>query len=93
MTHHGWAGMDPVNPDGQNWTLGFASKILEIPERDLRDLVRITDLAPAGVLNMRDYKVQGRTPRAYPARDLITITEAVRELCGKLDFPGIADKT
>lgn len=88
----GWAGIGFVELDGTNWTLDFASKMLEFPEKDLRDLVRITGLAPAGVMNMRDYKSQGRAPRAYCAAKLIMLTETVSALQEKINFPEAADK-
>lgn len=87
----GWAGIGKVDPDGQNWTLDFAARMLDLPERDLRDLVRITGLEPAGVLNMRTYRTQGRAPRAYPASRLIMITEILAELREKINFHGSAD--
>jgi hypothetical protein len=89
----GWAGIGFVELDGANWTVPFASKMLDFPEKDLRDLIRITGLPPAGVLNMRDYKSQGRAPRAYPAEKLIMITETAAALREKMNFPGTADKT
>lgn len=76
----GWAGLPSVEIDGQNWTVDFAARILDFPERDLRDLIRITGLQPAGVMNMRSYRSQGRAPRAYPAGKLIRITEAIADL-------------
>ena len=88
----GWAGIGFVELDGANWTLDFASKMLEIPEKDLRDLVRITGLTPAGVLNMRGYKSQGRAPRAYSASKLIMLTETLMAIQEKINFPEAADK-
>jgi hypothetical protein len=83
----GWAGAPVVELDGASWTLDFAAKMLDIPERDLRDLVRIAELQPSGVMNMRAYKVQGRAPRAYPAEKLIKITETAIRLREEMDFP------
>jgi hypothetical protein len=84
----GWESLPEAPLDGRNWTLDFAAKMLEIPEKDLRDLVRITELKPSGVLNMRTFRTSGRTPRAYPAEKLIMITEALSDLREDLDFPG-----
>jgi hypothetical protein len=84
----GWVSIPEADFDGKSWTLDFAAKMLGIPERDLRDLVRITGLAPTGVMNMRGYRSQGRTPRAYPAQALIAIAEAIEDL---RDFPDSAD--
>lgn len=78
----GWQGAPKLQLDGVNWTLQFAATILEFPERDLRDLMRILDIKPAGTLNMRDFRSQGRIPRAYPANVLINVTETVRDLKG-----------
>jgi len=85
----GWVSIATVDLDGKNWTLDFAAKILDFPERDLRDLVRISRMRPAGVMNMRGYRSSGRTPRAYPAEKLIRLTEAVMDL--REDFPDSPD--
>lgn len=76
----GWAGIPQVELDGSSWTLSFAAKHLEIPEDLLRKTVAYTDLEPAGTLNMREYRSQGRTPRAYPAKALIEIAETLMSL-------------
>ena len=63
----------------------MAARLLDIPERDLRDLIRITGLQPDGRLNMRTYSVQGSTSRVYPASKLILIADHIaglRELLG-----------
>lgn len=73
----GWTGVPAVELDGRNWTLGFASKHLDIPEELLRQAVKYTELEPAGTLNMRSFRSQGRTPRAYSAKKLIMISEAL----------------
>jgi hypothetical protein len=80
----GWESLPFVDIDGQNWPLEFASKMLDIPVRDLQDLVRITGLQPAGTIRMASFSRKGRQPRAYPAEKLITIAEAIRELSGDL---------
>jgi hypothetical protein len=76
----GWAGIESVELDGNNWTLPFAAKYLQIPEGLLREAVKYTELAPAGTINMREYRSQGRTPRAYPAKTLIDIAETLLSL-------------
>lgn len=86
----GWSGIGFAELDGQSWTLPFAAKLLDIPERDLRDMVRITELSPCGVLNLRSYRSQGRAPRAYPAQGLIDICEALADLREKLEISRFA---
>ncbi len=76
----GWAGLPAVELDGDNWTLAFAAKHLEIPEGLLREVVKYLELEPSGTMNMREYRSQGRTPRAYPAKTLIDIAEALMSL-------------
>jgi hypothetical protein len=76
----GWAGIPFTELDGQSWPLGFAATLLGIPERDLRELVRITGLQPSGVIRTAPYSRQGRQPRAYPASQLIMICDALTAL-------------
>lgn len=76
----GWIGVPTVELDGNSWTLPFAAKHLGIPEGLLREIVKYTELEPAGVMNMREYRSQGRTPRAYPAKPLIIIAETLLSL-------------
>lgn len=76
----GWTGIGFVNIDGMNWPLSVAAKLLDIPEKDLRDLVRITGLQPAGEIRMSAYSRQGRQPRAYPATKLIKLCEVIADL-------------
>ena len=76
----GWVGIGKVDLDGKNWTLDFASKYLDVPEALLRVAVKYTSLSPAGTLNMREYRSQGRTPRAYPAGKLIIIAEGLEAI-------------
>jgi hypothetical protein len=52
--------------------------MLDVPEEDLRAIVKLSHLKPTGTMQMRAYKSQGRTPRAYPARQLIQLVEYVR---------------
>jgi hypothetical protein len=80
----GWAGVPFVEFDGVNWPLDFAAKMLDIPLRDLTDLVRITGLRPAGTIRMASYRRQGRQPRAFEASRLIRIAEAIRKLTEEL---------
>lgn len=81
----GWEGLPFVELDGKSWPLDFAAKMLDIPLRDLQDLVRITGLRPEGTIRMAAFSRQGRQPRAYDAEKLIKITETIRELRGKLE--------
>lgn len=76
----GWGSEPVVEPDGENWSLEFAAKMLDMPEKDLRDLVRILGLPSAGVIRMAEFRRQGRHPRAYPADKLALIAETVRDL-------------
>jgi hypothetical protein len=64
----------------ENWPLPLAAKVLCVPERDLRDLVRMLGLKPSGTANMRDFSTQGRTSRVYPAEHLILICESIAVL-------------
>jgi hypothetical protein len=80
----GWASLPFVDIDGKNWPLDFAAKMLDIPLKDLQDLVRISGLPPAGVIRMSDFSRKGRQPRAYPADKLILLTEEIRELRDRL---------
>jgi hypothetical protein len=73
-----------VEIDGVNWPLEFAAKMLDIPVRDLTDLVRIVKLQPAGVIRFAEFRRRGRQPRAYPAEKLIKAAEAVRNLSEEL---------
>jgi hypothetical protein len=74
----GWESLPFVSCDGQNWPLGFAAKILEIPERELRKRVKQEQVEPAGVIRMADFRRSGRQPAAYPASELIRIAENIR---------------
>jgi hypothetical protein len=85
----GWAGIPFVEIDGVNWPLEFAARMLDIPVRDLADLVRITGLAPAGVIKIASYRRQGRQPRAFEAAKLIHLTEGIRKLSEELTALGI----
>jgi len=76
----GWESAPPVDLDGKNWTLGFAAKYLDVPEVLLRELIRYTGLSPAGTLNMREFRTQGRTARAYAAGRLIAYAEVLAEM-------------
>jgi hypothetical protein len=80
----GWAGVRKVPVDGKNWPLEFAAKTLGIPERDLRDLVRITGLQPSGTMPMAQYRRSGRNPRVYDAAKLVRLYQLVGELSDTL---------
>lgn len=80
----GWAGAPPVPVDGDNWPVEFAAKTLGISEKDLRDLIRITGLEPAGTMKMASFKRSGRNPRVYDAAKLIMLYNAMRELSAAL---------
>jgi hypothetical protein len=76
----GWKGLPFVRLDGDNWTIPFAAKMLDMTEQDVRDIIRITGLEPSGTMRMASYARQGRQPRAYPAAKLIKIAEALKAL-------------
>lgn len=76
----GWKGKLPVALDGNNWPLDFAAKMIGCPEKDLRDLIRIIGLEPAGTLKMASYRRSGRHPRAYDASKLVRIWQAIQDL-------------
>ena len=76
----GWSGLPEVPADGQNWPLDFAARLIGIPERDLRDLVRIAGLAPAGTMKTAAYARSGRNPRVYDGAKLIRLCRAIAEL-------------
>src|SRR5260370_18100814 len=83
----GWGSIPFAELDGANWTLGFAAKLLDVPEKELRKRVKEEGLQPAGVINMRPFRSQGRAARAYPAGELIRISEAITEIRETRDFP------
>lgn len=76
----GWEGLPEVEMNGENWTLDVAAEVLGISERDLRDLVRIVGLKPAGTMNMAHFRRPGRHPRAYEGAKLAQIYDAVRQI-------------
>jgi hypothetical protein len=67
-----------------------ANEMLDIPEKDLRDLIRILNNAEpgaveaAGVIRMNAYSRQGRQPQAYPSRKLIFALDGIRKLAQEL---------
>lgn len=87
-TSGGWASLPFVDIDGKNWPLDFAAKMLDIPLKDLQDLVRISGLQPAGVIRMAEFRRKGRQPRAYSAEKLIMLTEEIRELRDRISCSG-----
>jgi hypothetical protein len=80
LPKNGWKGIPPAEFDGKSWTIPFASKLLGVSSDALRVIVREIGLEPSGTLNLREYRSQGRAARAYPARRLIAIAEAVDSL-------------
>ena len=80
----GWGGVAEVPVDGKNWPLEFAAKTLGIPERDLRDLVRITGLQPTGTMPMAGFRRSGRNPRVYDATALVRLYDVARRLTVEL---------
>jgi hypothetical protein len=87
-SHKGWEGVKEVSPDGRNWPLGFAARMLGIPERDLRDLVRIVGLQPSGTMPMAAFSRSGRNPRVYDGATLVRLHDAVQRLSAELGIPG-----
>lgn len=86
----GWKGAELVENDGENWPLDFAAKLLQMPEKDLRDLVRIVNnlhpgaLEPTGTIKMASFRRQGRHPRAYPGSKLVKLVESLADICESL---------
>jgi len=86
----GWKGRELVESNGDHWPLDFAAKLLQLPERDLRDLVRIVGhmhpgaLEPSGTIRMAAFRRQGRHPRAYPGSKLLMLVEGLADLCEEL---------
>lgn len=80
----GWKSLPFVDLDGTSWPLPFAAGLLGVPLADLRKRVKEEGLEPSGVMRMRDYRSQGRQPRAYLATELIRIAEA-------MEFPDSPD--
>ena len=78
----GWTSLPFVPHDGQNWPLGFAAKILEIPEHELRKRVKQDNIQPAGIIRMAEFRRSGRHQAAYPASELIRIAEGIRTAQG-----------
>lgn len=81
----GWKGKIPVPLDGNNWPLDFAAKMIGCSEKDLRDLVRLVSLEPAGTLKMSSYRRSGRHPRAYDASKLTRLWQGIMDLAEDLD--------
>lgn len=83
----GWGGVKEVPVDGRNWPLDFAARTLGVPERDLRDLVRITGLEPSGTMPMAEFRRSGRNPRVYDAAALVRLYDWVQKLSAELGTP------
>jgi hypothetical protein len=84
----GWGGVPRVPVDGKNWPLDFAAKTLGVPERDLRDLIRIMGVRPSGTMPMAEYRRSGRNPRVYDAVVLVKLFDMVEGLRRQLGTPG-----
>jgi hypothetical protein len=80
----GWGHAPEVAVDGTNWPLPFAAKTLDIPERDLRDLIRVVGLEPTGTMKMASYRRSGRNPRVYEASKLIKLVSGAQRLATDL---------
>jgi hypothetical protein len=75
--------------DGLNWPVSIAATVLDMPEQDLRDLIRIVEnirggSISSGVIRMSSFSRQGRQPRAYPAEKLTDIAEGIRKIAENL---------
>jgi hypothetical protein len=81
----GWKGKLPVPVDGNNWPLDFAAKMLDCSEKDLRDLVRILRVEPAGTMKMAAYRRSGRHPRVYDASTLVRMWEKFCDLAADIE--------
>jgi len=85
----GWRGAPFVPPDGKHWPLSVAAQVLDLPEDDLRALVRIAESVrgesiSSGVIKMNAFARSGRQPKAYPASTLIALCEGVRAVAESL---------
>lgn len=80
----GWKGEMPVPLDGNSWPVEFAAKMIGCSERDLRDMIRVFGIEPAGALKMSSYRRSGRHPRAYNASLLVEMWDDVQALGRKL---------
>lgn len=80
----GWEGKPAVPVNGENWPLSVAAKIIGCPEKDIRELVRILKVEPAGTLRMASYRRSGRNPRAYDGSKLVIMWDDIQKLAEKL---------
>jgi hypothetical protein len=80
----GWEGLPRVELDGDNWPLDVAATILDMTERDLRDLVRLSGLKPVGTMTMAQFRRSGRTPRVYDGSRLALLCDEMRQIREKM---------
>lgn len=80
----GWQGLPEVPLDGSTWPLDVAATILGLTEKDMRDLVRLTGLEPAGTMHLSQFRRSGRTPRVYDGSQLVFIHDELRKIREKV---------
>jgi hypothetical protein len=85
----GWGSLPFVPADGQHWPLKTAAELLDIPEQDLRDLVRIIEnikgeSIASGVIKANSFARSGRQPKAYPGSKLVDLCEGLRRIAESL---------
>lgn len=81
----GWssAGLKVVGDDPELWTVADASKLLGPPDldvREVRNLVRIFSIDPAGKRRVTPSKQGGRHARVYPASEFIKAYDAIQRM-------------
>lgn len=82
MTERGWSveGLPVVGDDATLWTAADAARLLGPPELttdQVRQLIRMTGLAPVGRRRTAGPHTGGRAARVYPAEALIRAYEAL----------------
>ena len=91
MPTKGWSGLPMLDlDDGKAWPLSFAAKYLEVSEEYLRVTIKELGIEPSGVIPASAFRRSGRQPRAYNARTLVIITDALENIRQEL---GLQDPT
>lgn len=87
-TGRGWSstGLKTLGDSPDHWTPAEAAAILGPPHLDaaqVRQLIRLAGLEPAGKRRVTAHGRAGRHARVYPAADLIRAYEAVWGVLGE----------
>jgi hypothetical protein len=80
----GWGSVAFVELDGRSWTVEFAATHLGVSGEFLRKALKELEVEPVGVMRMNTFSRKGRQPRAYDAKKLIMISEAMIDLKERL---------